>query len=65
MKIEEIMSNNVTCINMDERLDVTALFIKHKFHHLLVVNSNDELIAVISERDYLKATNAQQPVKKT
>lgn len=61
MKIEGIMTGNVTCVNMDERLIVVrALFIKHKFHHLLVVNNHDELIAVISERDYLKATNSNQ-----
>ncbi|WP_077288294.1 CBS domain-containing protein [Cognaticolwellia aestuarii] len=61
MKIEDIMTNDVTCINMDERLAVVReLFIKHKFHHLLVVNSSNELVAVISERDYLKATNSNQ-----
>ncbi|MGB2739848.1 MAG: CBS domain-containing protein [Cognaticolwellia sp.] len=61
MKVEDIMSSNVTCINMDERLVVVReLFIKHKFHHLMVVNNNNELVAVISERDYLKATNSNQ-----
>ncbi|AZQ82725.1 CBS domain-containing protein [Colwellia sp. Arc7-635] len=61
MKVEDIMSSNVTCINMDERLiTVRALFIKHKFHHLMVVNNNNELVAVISERDYFKATNSNQ-----
>lgn len=59
MKIEEIMSDNVTCIDLDERLSVVReLFIKHKFHHLMVIDHNHELVAVISERDYLKATNS-------
>jgi acetoin utilization protein AcuB len=59
MKIEEIMSGNVTCIDLDDRLSVVReLFIEHKFHHLMVIDKNYELVAVISERDYLKATNA-------
>jgi acetoin utilization protein AcuB len=59
MKIEEIMSTNVTCINLDERLFIVRkLFIKYKFHHLMVIDNNNKLVAVISERDYLKATNS-------
>ncbi|MBL4898994.1 MAG: CBS domain-containing protein [Colwellia sp.] len=59
MKVEEIMSDNVTCIDLDERLFVVReLFIKHKFHHLMVIDNNKGLVAVISERDYLKATNS-------
>ena len=59
MKIEEIMSEDVTCINLDERLSVVReLFIKHKFHHLMVIDQKKKLVAVISERDYLKATNS-------
>lgn len=59
MKIEEIMSEEVTCINLDDRLSVVReLFIKHKFHHLMVTDSKNQLVAVISERDYLKATNS-------
>ncbi len=61
MKVEEVMANNVICINMDDRLTVVReLFIKHKFHHLLVINNKGELIAVLSERDYFKATNSNQ-----
>ncbi|WP_223303531.1 CBS domain-containing protein [Colwellia psychrerythraea] len=53
------MSEEVTCINLDDRLSVVReLFIKHKFHHLMVTDSKNQLIAVISERDYLKATNS-------
>ncbi|HBY88655.1 MAG TPA: CBS domain-containing protein [Colwellia sp.] len=59
MKIEEIMSEEVTCIDLDDRLSVVReLFIKHKFHHLMVTDSKNQLVAVISERDYLKATNS-------
>lgn len=59
MKVEEIMNDNVICIDLDERLFVVReLFVKQKFHHLMVINSKKELVAVISERDYLKATNS-------
>ena len=59
MKIEEIMSEKITCIDLDDRLSVVReLFIKHKFHHLMVTDSKNQLVAVISERDYLKATNS-------
>ncbi|PKG85084.1 CBS domain-containing protein [Colwellia sp. 75C3] len=59
MKIEDIMSEDVTCIDLDERLSVVReLFIKHKFHHLMVIDQKKKLVAVISERDYLKATNS-------
>ena len=51
------MTKNVVCVDMDDRLHrVRELFIQKKFHHLLVVNKNNELVAVISERDYFKAT---------
>jgi len=47
MKIEEIMSEEVTCINLDDRLSVVReLFIKHKFHHLMVTDSKNQLVAV-------------------
>lgn len=59
MKIEEIMDNNITCIDLDERLSVVReLFITQKFHHLMVIDQKKELVAVISERDYFKATNS-------
>jgi acetoin utilization protein AcuB len=59
MKIEELMSENIICVDMDEKLSVVReLFIEHKFHHLMVVSKNKELVAVVSERDYFKATNS-------
>ncbi|PCI57864.1 MAG: CBS domain-containing protein [Gammaproteobacteria bacterium] len=59
MKIEAIMDDNIICIDLDERLSVVReLFIKQKFHHLMVINQKNELVAVISERDYFKATNS-------
>ena len=59
MKIEELMSENIICVDMDEKLSVVReLFIEHKFHHLMVLDKNKEVVAVVSERDYFKATNA-------
>lgn len=59
MKIEKLMSSNVKCVDLDDRLSVVRkLFIRHKFHHLMVTNHENELVGVISERDYLKATNS-------
>jgi len=59
MKINELMTPNVICVNMDDDLSVVRkLFIEKKFHHLLVVNNNNELVGVMSERDYFKATNS-------
>lgn len=56
MKVDELMSADVITINMDERISaVQALFNKHKFHHLLVVDNKHELVSVVSERDLLKA----------
>ena len=58
MKIEKIMKSDVICVDMDDRLDtVKELFINNKFHHLMVINKNNELVGVISDRDYFKATN--------
>ena len=59
MKITKLMSANVKTVNQYERLSVVRqLFIRHKFHHLMVINNDNELVGVISERDYLKATNS-------
>lgn len=57
MSIDRIMSKKVVCVGIDDRLAVVReLFIRHKFHHLLVVNKDGELMGVISDRDYFKAT---------
>lgn len=59
MQLDKLMSKNVKCVTLDARLSrVRELFIRHKFHHLMVVDNDNELVGVISERDYLKATNA-------
>jgi len=55
MKIKDIMSNQVVCIDMDETLTgIHGMFNKAHFHHLLVTEDN-KLYGVISDRDLLKA----------
>ncbi len=55
MHLENIMSKTVVTITMDDSLKVMKeIFDNTRFHHLLVIES-DELIGVISDRDYLRA----------
>jgi len=55
MSVKKIMSSPVSTIDMDDRLSkVNELFLKNKFHHLLVVK-DDMLFGVVSDRDLLKA----------
>ena len=56
MKLEEIMAKRVVTIDMDDTLDVIRkIFDKVRFHHLVVIDEQDEVIGVISDRDVLKA----------
>jgi len=55
MNLEEIMNKTVVTVEMDDSLEkVQKIFENLRFHHLLVVES-DELVGVISDRDLLKA----------
>lgn len=57
MSLEQLMTRNVVVVDMDDRLHVVRqLFVRHKFHHLLVVDKERRLVSVISDRDYFKAT---------
>ncbi|MCG9875612.1 MAG: CBS domain-containing protein [Leptospiraceae bacterium] len=54
--IYEIMSSPVFTLSMDETLSsVKATFAKKKFRHIPIVNSEDTLLGIISERDILRA----------
>ena len=67
MSIDALMTKKVVCVDMDDRLHVVRdLFIRHKFHHLLVTNKKRELVGIISDRDYFKATtpNVDLPAAK-
>lgn len=55
MTISELMTTAVVTVTMDDTLEIArALFEKHGFHHLLVVEDK-ELFGVVSDRDLLKA----------
>ena len=55
MLIQEIMTQRVVTIEMDDKLSVVKdIFENSKFHHLLVIEE-DKLFGVVSDRDLLKA----------
>ncbi len=55
MKVKLIMTSPVITVHPDEPLEhVNAIFLREKFHHLLVVENN-ELQGVITDRDLFKA----------
>lgn len=57
MSVDSIMTKTVVSVDMDDRLAVVRdLFVRHRFHHLLVTETNGKLVGVISDRDYFKAT---------
>ncbi|MFD2166372.1 CBS domain-containing protein [Thalassotalea euphylliae] len=56
LRVTDIMTPGAITINMDDRLQhVRYLFDLHKFHHLLMVDSHNKLMGVLSDRDLLKA----------
>lgn len=58
MQAQDIMSRKLVTIAKDENLAVARdLFFQHKFHHLLVVDDQANLVGVITDRDLLKALN--------
>ena len=55
MKVQEIMTRTVVTVELDDKLElVKEIFDQHKFHHLLVVET-ESLLGVISDRDLFKA----------
>lgn len=53
--VAEVMSQPVVSVEMDDRLWVIKqIFDSVQFHHILVVSQNT-LVGVLSDRDYLKA----------
>ena len=56
LNVSELMTRDVIKINLDERLDkVKEIFDQYKFHHLLVVDNNNALCGVLSDRDLFRA----------
>ncbi len=55
MKIKDIMSVRVVCVEFDDTLaTVKHIFDNLKFHHLLVVEDG-KLYGIVSDRDLFKA----------
>ena len=55
MKLEKIMAQRVVTVGMDDNLDVIRkIFEKVRFHHLVVIEEENEVVGVISDRDVLK-----------
>lgn len=56
MNIEQIMSNIVVTVEMDDSLKIVKEIFDHAgFHHLLVVDESEKLFGVISDRDLLRS----------
>lgn len=56
MSVAAIMSKRVVSVHMDDSLGlVRELFEETGFHHLLVVDNENHLLGIISDRDLLKA----------
>ena len=54
--LRDIMTVRVVTVEMDDPLrTVKQIFDSTKFHHLLVVNEDNELYGVVSDRDLLRA----------
>lgn len=57
MIIEEIMNRNVVTINKDTTIETALqLLNKHRVRHLPIVNSDNEVIGIISDRDIRDAS---------
>ncbi|MBM7624037.1 CBS domain-containing protein [Sporohalobacter salinus] len=54
METKEIMTKNVVTIHQDKTIkDVAEVLSEHKFSGLPVVNDEDEIVGVITERDLI------------
>ena len=55
MNVGQLMTRRVVTVGPDDRLEtIRALFARHGFHHLLVVDGG-KVVGVISDRDLLRA----------
>ena len=60
--VSEIMSNHVVTINSDKSALDAALLMKEKRISSLIVQDNDELLGIITERDFVKRVCANNRV---
>lgn len=51
----ELMSRNIYKLKMDQGLDMAKeMMLNHRIHHLPIVDKNDKLVGLLSDRDLLK-----------
>ena len=56
LRVHEVMTTPTTCLHADQSLsDVVTLMANRFFHHVLVVDTEERLIGVISDRDVFRA----------
>jgi len=61
MNVNAIMTTRLVTVSEDDSLaKVRNIFATEHFHHLLVVEHDHTLVGVISDRDLLKAINADK-----
>ena len=60
--VSEIMSSHVVTINSDKSALDAALLMKEKRISSLIVQDNDELLGIITERDFVKRVCANDRV---
>ncbi|GAA0821700.1 CBS domain-containing protein [Colwellia asteriadis] len=55
MKVENLMSKNLITLNLDDDLNKARdVFNQHSIHHILILNDEEELAGVITDRDLFK-----------
>ncbi len=55
MKIDSLMTKSLITLNLDDDLNkAREIFNHHNIHHILVLNDDDELAGVITDRDLFK-----------
>ncbi len=58
LPVRAIMSRRVAVISFDDTLlTIQGIFARVRFHHLPVVGPNEEVIGIISDRDFLRAVS--------
>lgn len=63
MKLADIMTPKVVTVEKSNSLwEVKMIFENTKFHHLLVTD-NEQLVGILSDRDYLKAVSPKLGTK--
>ena len=58
MRVNQIMTENPICAQDDMPIHTLfSLFKQHNIHHLPIINTHDELVGIISDRDVSKHTS--------